>query len=210
MRHDVGAPLERAAVDRRGEGVVDDQRYAVVVCYACGFLDVEHLYAGVRDRFAEQQFRVGAESCGDLFLGSILVDKGYFDTHLGHRDGEKVERAAVHGRCADKMVSRRTEVQDGVKVRCLSRRGEHRGDTSFERGDFGRYRIVGRILQTCIEVAAFFEVEQAGHLVARFVFERGALVDRKHARLPFFRRPARLYAQRGRFQFFVHLSLFAL
>ena len=45
--HYVCSPLDRAAVDRCGTGVVYDKGYSVAVCNVSELLNVEHVNAGV-------------------------------------------------------------------------------------------------------------------------------------------------------------------
>ena len=96
--HDVGTPLEGAAVDGRGKGVVHDEGHTVAVGDAGKLLDVEHLAAGVRDSLAEEALRVGAESLLYLLLRSILIDEGHLYAELLHRHAEEVVGATIDGR----------------------------------------------------------------------------------------------------------------
>ena len=68
MGYDISAPLKRTTVDRCGEGVIDDEGYAVAVGDTGELLDIEHLTARVRDSLAKQSLRVRTESSIDLFL----------------------------------------------------------------------------------------------------------------------------------------------
>ena len=63
MRDDVYAELERTAVDRRRERVIDDARYAVRVCGVCKHFEVCHDERRVRKRFRKHTAGVLAE-CG--------------------------------------------------------------------------------------------------------------------------------------------------
>jgi len=80
MRHDIGSPFERAAVDRRRECIVDDQRNTVAVGDTGKLLDVQHAHARIRQGFAEQCFCVWTESGRDFFFRSIRVDECHLDT----------------------------------------------------------------------------------------------------------------------------------
>ena len=96
--HDVGPPLEGAAVDGGGEGVVHDEGHAVAVGDTGKLLNVEHLAAGVRDGLAEEALRVGTEGLLYLLLRSVLVDEGHVDAELLHRHAEEVVCAAIDSR----------------------------------------------------------------------------------------------------------------
>ena len=97
MYHDVCSPFKRTAVDRSRESIVYDQRYTVIVSYAGKLFNVEHFKRGIRDGFAEQGFRVRAESSRNLFFAGIRTDKGNIDTELFQRYTEEVECAAIDG-----------------------------------------------------------------------------------------------------------------
>ena len=53
------------------------------------------------------------------------------------------------------MVARVADVEQGEEVRRLAGAGEHRGRAAFELADLGCDRVVGRVLQTGVEVAGF-------------------------------------------------------
>mgnify|MGYP003693655007 CR=1 FL=1 len=57
MHHDVGAVVDRPQQNRRGDGVVDDQRHAVPVRHASQRLDVADVAGGIADAFAEDRPR---------------------------------------------------------------------------------------------------------------------------------------------------------
>ena len=94
------------------------------------------------------------------------------------------------------MVAGPGDIDDGEEVGGLSRRCQHRRNAPFEGGNFGSHRIVGRILKTSVEIAALLQVEQTGHLFARFIFKSGALYDGKHSRFSVARSPAALHTFR--------------
>ena len=199
MGHEVGSPLEGAAVDGRGKGVVDDEGYAVGVGHAGEAFDVEHVAAGVGDSFAKETFRVGTECLFYLFIGSIGVDESAFDAHLLHGDTEEIIGAAVDGAGGNEMVAGLADIEHGVETGGLSAGGEHGGYTAFELSNLGGYGIVGGVLQTGVEIPAVLEVEQTRHLFAVVVFEGGALVDGEHTGLAFLGLPAGLHAKGGGF-----------
>ena len=107
------------------------------------------------------------------------------------------------------MVAGLADVEYGVKVGRLSRRGEHSADTPFKFGDFCGDDIVGGILQTGVEVSRFFEVEETGHLFAGFVAECRALVNGYNTGFSLFGCPAALYADGfgAEMSFVVHMVM---
>lgn len=100
MHDDIGAVLERAAEDRRGHGVVDDQRHAVAVG-GCGQRgDIDDVAGRVADGLAEHRLGtfvdqrleggdvvVGGEARGDALarqgVGQQVVGAA---VQFGHRD----------------------------------------------------------------------------------------------------------------------------
>ena len=115
MGDDVGSEVERTAVDRRSEGVVYDQRYALTVSNVGHLADVEDVEGGVGDGFAEKEFGVGTESLENVLGRGVLIDEGDFNTHFLERDGEKVVGAPIDGGCTDDMVAGFADVEDGVE-----------------------------------------------------------------------------------------------
>ena len=93
------------------------------------------------------------------------------------------------------MVATLTDVEHGVEVGRLSRRGEHACHATLEGCNLGRYGIVRGVLQAGIEIAAVLKVEEAGHLLAVVVLECGALINGQHARLALLGCPALLHAE---------------
>ena len=183
MRHDVGAPFDGAAVHRRGERVVHDERHAVRV-RGCGEArQVEHRERRIRDRLAEHGLRVRTEGSLKLLVGAVRRDERTLETHATHRVGEQVVRAAVDGRAGHHVIARTRDVEHGEEVRSLPRRREHGRRAALELGDLGRHGVVGGILQARVEVPGLLEVEQAAHVLARVELPGGGLVDGQLARL---------------------------
>ena len=180
--HDVNAEFDRTAENRGREGVVDNHRNAVLVGEISEALEVQDLAGRVCDGFAEDALGVRAESLFDFFVRSILVNERAFDAELLHRHGEEVARTAVNSGSADEVVAGFANVENGVEVCCLTGTREHGGNTTFESGDLVSDGVVGRVLQTGVEVATGLQVEQVGHVIGGFVLERGALVDGENAR----------------------------
>jgi len=192
VRHDVNAEVDRAAENRGRERVVHNHRHAVLVSEICKALEVEHLASRVCNGFAEEALGVRAEGLFDFFVRSVLVHERAFDAKLLHGDGEEVARTAVNGARANEMVAGFADVEHGVEVCSLTGAGEHGGDTTFESGNLRSHGVVGRVLQTGVEVAAGLQVEQIRHVIGGFVLESGALVDGENARFAVLRLPTTL------------------
>ena len=196
MHHNVGSPLEGAAVDRGGKGVVDHQRHTLLVRHAGEALNVTHATAGVGDRFTEHELRVGTEGGTQFLVACIQIDQRAVDTHFLHRHHEEVERSTVDAVGGNEMSAGLTDVEHRIKARRLTARSEHAGHTAFERGNLRSSRIAGGVLQARIEIARLLQVEEAAHLFSAFIFERGALINRQLTRFAVLGRPTRLHALR--------------
>ena len=175
--HDVGPPLEGAAVDRGGKGVVHDERHAVGVGRIGKLFDVQHGQGGVGDGLAEDRLGVGPEGSVQLFLGAQRVHEGGLDAHLFHGDRDQVEGAAVDGAGRHDVVARLAEVEQGEEVRGLAAAGEHGGGAALQLADLLGHQVAGGILQAGIEVTVSFQVEQLAHVLAGGVLEGGGLDD---------------------------------
>jgi len=205
--HDVNAEFDRTAENRSREGVVDNHRNAVLVSEIGKALEVQNLASRVSDRFAEEALGVRAEGLFDFFVRSVLVHKRAFDAELLHRDGEEVARTAVDGARTDEVVAGFADVEHGVEVCSLTGAREHRSHATFESGDLGSHCIVGRVLQTGVEVAAGLQVEEVRHVIGGFVLESGALVDGENARFAVLRLPTALDTYGFRFSHVVKFLL---
>lgn len=147
VRDDVHAVLERTAVDRRREGVVDDQWHAVTMRCVRELLEVEHDKRRIGDGLAEHGLGVRLERGLKFLFGAVRADEGAFDAHLAHGHVDEVERAAVDGGGGDDVVAVVADVEQREEVRRLAGRGEHRGRAAFQLADLRGDGVVGRILQ---------------------------------------------------------------
>ena len=186
MDDDVGAPLEGAAVDGGGEGVVDDERHAVFVGGVGKALDVKYDQGRVGDRLAEDRLGLGTEGRLQLLVGAVGVDKGEVDAHAAHGDIEEIEGTAVDRGRDDDMVSAAGEVEDREEGGRLAGGGQHGRGAALKRGDLGRHHIVGGVLQSGIKISLRLEVKELAHILAGVIFEGRALNDGDHSRLAVF------------------------
>ena len=209
MRHDVCSPLEGAAVDGGSKRVVHNQGQTCLVGHAGKLLDVQHAAAGVGNRFAEEQLGVGADGGAQFFLRGFGIDKRAGDAQLAERHAEEVVRATVDFVGSDDVVAGLADVEDGIEVGGLSRRGEHGTHTAFEGGDAACHGIVGRVLETRVEVALLLQVEEQRHLVAVLIFEGGALNNGEFDGFAVFRLIARVDAERTRAKFLGHSGVYS-
>ena len=118
--NDVGTPLEWATVDRCGEGVIYDERNAILVSDACELLDVEHGTARVADGFAEHHLGVRAESLLDFLLAGVRVYEGALDAELLQGNAEEIEGTAVDFVRGNDVVASLADVEYGIEVGSLT------------------------------------------------------------------------------------------
>ena len=175
--HDVGTPLEGAAVDRGGEGVVHDERHAVGVGCLRKLFNVQHGQGGVGDGLAEYDLGVGAERGVQLFLGAQRVHKGGLDAHLFHGDRDEVEGAAVDGAGCHDVVTGLAKVEQGEEVGSLPAGSQHGSGAALQLADLFGHQVTGGVLQTRVEIAVGLQVKELAHVLAGGVLEGGGLDD---------------------------------
>ena len=186
MHHDVRPEFDGPAQHRRGEGVVHNQRHAVLVRDAGELLDVQDVDARIGDGFAEQGLCVGTEGRLNVILGGLGVHEGHFDAELPEGHGEQVERTAVDGGGADEGIARRGEGQDGKHGRGLTGGRAQGPYPAFQHGDLLLHGVHGRVGDAGVEETGFLKVEQLADLLGGFVFERRALTDGQRLRFAVF------------------------
>ena len=113
VHHDVGAMLDRPAQVRRGHGVVDDQRHAVVVRDLGDGRDVGHVAGRVAQRFDEHGLGPVVDQLFEAGRVAV-VGKTRGDAELRQRVREQVVGAAIQCRAADDVVTGFSDGLDGV------------------------------------------------------------------------------------------------
>ena len=117
---DVGSPLKRTTVHGCGEGVIHDQRHAVLMGDFGEALDIEDRTAGIGDCLAEHCLRIRTESRLNLLVAGILRDKRAVDAQFLQRHTEEVVGATVDFIRGDEMVACLTDIEDGIEVGSLT------------------------------------------------------------------------------------------
>ncbi len=171
-------------------------------------LDVEYLASGVGDCLSEEGLGILAEACLYLLVIPLGVDEGALDAEFLERNTEQVERASVYIVGRDDVAACLTDIEDCIEIGCLTAGGQHTAYTAFQGGYLLCNGVVGGVCQSCIEVSAVLQVEQACHLVACLVAECGTLIDGELLRLAFFCFPTAVYADG--FQVLFHRLLFQI
>ena len=120
VRHDVGPPLKRAAVNGSGKRIVHNQGHAMTVSHTRKAFNIEHMPTRIGYRFAKHTLGVGAEGFFNLLVTGIGINKGTVNTHLLHGHAKQIERTTVNGVGSQDMVAGLTNIEHGKKVGCLA------------------------------------------------------------------------------------------
>ena len=182
VHDDVGAVLERPAEDRRGHGVVDDQRHAMAVGSIGQGLEVDNIAGRVADRFAEHRLGAAVDQrfqAGDIVMGG----EAHFDARARQGVGEQVVGAAVELGHRDDVVAHfgngLHRIGDGRHAA-----GHGQGtDAAFQRRNALFQHVVGGVHDPRVDVARHLEVKQVGAVLGVVEGERGGLVNRHGHRL---------------------------
>ena len=75
------------------------------------------------------------------------------------------------------MISAFSDVEYRIEGGCLSGRGQHGCGAAFQFADLFCDEVVGGVLQTAVEIAAGFKIEQLSHILGGCVAESRALGD---------------------------------
>ena len=160
VHDDVGAPLDRADEEGRRDGVVDDERHAVLVGEGGDGLDVEDLGLRVGDRLAEEQLGVGADRGAPRVDRGRVLDEAHLDAEARQRVLQQVEGAAVERGGGDDVVARLGDVEHGERLGRLARGDEQGADAALERGDALLDDVGRRVHQPGVDVAELLEPEE--------------------------------------------------
>ena len=178
MGYDISAPFDGAAVDRRGESVVHDQRDTVSVRCGGKHFDIQDAEGGIGDGFAENSFRVGTESGVQFLRRAVRGHEGEINAHLFHGDGKEIVGAAIDRGAGNHMIPAIGNIEHRVEIRRLAGGSQHGGGAAFQRADLRGDRVACRVLKAGIEIARGLQVKELSHILAGVVFESGGLDDR--------------------------------
>src|SRR5665213_2998536 len=125
MHHQIGAVFHRPQEIGRGEGGVDQQRQARVVCHLGYSRNVEHFEARIAQHLGEDQPRLGPNGAAEGRRVARIDEAG---VNAEARQGElqQVDRAAVKRRRRDDVRSRAHQRGDGEMQRRLAAGRCHR------------------------------------------------------------------------------------
>ena len=197
VRHNVGAPFERAAVDGCSESIVHNEWHAVTVRYACELLYVEHGASGIADGFAEYKLGVRAESLLNFLFAVVGIHESALYAELLQCHAKQIERATINLVARHYMVACLTDIEHRVKIGSLAAARQHRSYSTFKLRNLLCHDIIGRVLETGVEISFLLQVEEHCHLLRVVILERGALNDWRFYRLAVLCLIASLHADGG-------------
>ena len=174
---DVGAVVERLQQDRRGNGVVDDQRHAMTMRDVGQRFDVADVAGGIADGFGEHGFGVFVDQLLDR-VRLVAVGKTGGDALARQHVREQGVRGAVELRDGDDVAAGVGEVDEREMQRRLSGRDRERADAAFEFGDALFKHRRGRIRDPAVAIAFGLEIEQGGAVIGAVEGVGDGLVDR--------------------------------
>ena len=92
------------------------------------------------------------------------------------------------------MVTCLADVENSIEISSLTTGGQYGTNAAFEGCNLGGNSVIGRVLQTCVEIAFFLQVEEVCHFFRVVILESCTLNDGKHARITILRLPSCLNA----------------
>ena len=96
VHHDVCAVLDGTDEVRGAEGVINDQRQAVLVGDGCNGVDIRDVAVGVAQRFQIHSLGIGLDGCFHL-CKVVGIHEGGVDAELGQGVSQQVVAAAIAG-----------------------------------------------------------------------------------------------------------------
>ncbi len=139
--------------------------------------DVEHVQAGVAERLAEQQFRVGADR-GAPCVDVARLDERGLDAEARQRVVQQIVAAAVERAGGHHVRAGTGQRGDRQMQGGLAAGGGDRADAALQCGDAFLEHRIGRVADAAVDVARALHVEQRCRVVAVLEHERGAQMYR--------------------------------
>ena len=181
MHHDVGAVVDRAQQDRRGDGIVDDQRHAVPRGDLGQRLDVADIAGRIADAFAKDAARIVVDQFFDG-VGPIGFGKTHGDALARQNVAEQRVGGAVKLRHRDDIGAHRGEIEHGIIQRRLAGARAQRIDAAFQQRDAAFQHGDRRIADAAVAMAFDFKIEQRGAVIGAVELVGDGLIDRHRHR----------------------------
>jgi len=176
VNHDVCAVLDGANQVRGAEGVVDDQRQAVLVGNGGNGINVGDIAVGVAQCLQIDGLGVGLD--GVLHLGQIVsVDKGGGHAELGQGVLQQVVAAAVDGLLCHDVVTGLCQRLDGVSDGGSAGSGGQSSHAALQSSDALLEHILRGVGQAAVDVACIGQTETVSGVLAVAEHIGSGLVD---------------------------------
>ena len=195
MSNDIRTPFNRVAVNRRRERVVHDQRHAMSMRRIGKTLDIQNSQRRVRNRLAKHALSVRAESGFKLLVRAIRAHKRALETHTMHGMSQKIVGTTIDSARCNNMIASTSNIKHSKEVRSLTGAGQHCSSAALHLANLRSNIVVGRVLQTSIEVARFLQVKQLTHMLRSIILPRSGLINRNLTRLRIARTITTLHAR---------------
>src|SRR5579863_1590563 len=134
MDDDVRAMLERLHQVRGRKSIVYDEGYAKLVRNGGDGLNIERVQARIANGLCIDGFGAFIDGGAEVF-GIAPIDEAYGDTKFWQGVVEEVVRPTVEAGRGDNFVACPGDIEDGQRLRRLSRGSSQCSDSAFERGD---------------------------------------------------------------------------
>ena len=158
MNNDICAVLNGTDQVRGAEGIIDDQRQAVLVRDGCNGIDIGDIAVGVAQSFQIDGLGVGLD--GILHLSQIVcVHKGGGDAELGQGVLQQVVAAAVDGLLGHDVVTGLCQCFDGVGDGSGTGGGCQSSHAALQSSDALLEHVLRGVGQAAIDVAGICQTK---------------------------------------------------
>ena len=176
MNNDICAVLNGTDQVRGAEGVIDDQRQAVLVRDGRDGVDIGDITVGVAQSFQIDRLGVGLDSV--LHLGQIVcVHKGGGDAELGQGVLQQVVAAAVDGLLGHDVVTGLCQCLDGVGDGSGTGGGCQSSHAALQSSDALLEHVLRGVGQATIDVAGICQTKTVCCVLAVAEHIGSGLVD---------------------------------
>src|SRR5579859_1146170 len=176
MHHNIGAVFDRPQQDGSRDGVVDDQRNAVLVGHASQLLDIANVSRRIADTFAENSAGMVVDQ---LFYiaGPIRFREAYGDSLVWQNMSEQRLSGAIQHRNRDDIAAHPGEIEHCIMDRRLPGAHAQGFESSLQRGDAPLQHRCGRIADPAVAKPLDFEVEKGCPVVGTIELVGDGLID---------------------------------
>ena len=174
---DIGAMLQRTEQIRGAEGVIDNNRQAMLLGNLGDGVDVGDVGVGVAERLEIDDRGVVLNGTLDL-VQVVGVDEGGLDTKLGERVLQQVVGTAVDGLLGDHVVTSLGKSLQGIGDGSGTGGDGKTGHATLERGNTVLEDALGGVGQTAVDVTGVGKTKAVGGVLGVAEHIARGLVDR--------------------------------